>query len=319
MIKFPEYRKIILLTHHNADIDAICSSTALLYGLEQKNIRAKIGVANSVAKQAKSVLEYAGTKVIINPTLENYDVIFVLDTAVPEQLEPMKLPKDKEIIVIDHHENTKIKGTEELIAPRRKATCELILKVLKDNDVRITKKIANLLLAGIISDTNHFKFADNVTFKLVSELLTYHADLSFVFDLIHNPPEFKERLAKLKGIRNLEIYRTNNCLIAALEVKEFEAAVARGAIALGADISIVFAEMESELRVSARANARIVRDANLNLGQEIFSKIGDIAAGSGGGHDAAGSLNTPDKDKKKEIRKFIFEKLEEKIGKLEKV
>ncbi len=319
MIRFPKNKKIIIITHHNADIDAITSSTALLFGFGQKDIRARIGVANSVAKQARSILDYANIRVDINPDLENYDVIFVLDVAVPEQLYPMKIPENKEVIVIDHHENTKIRGTEELISPRRKATCELVLKVLKDNNVKITRKIANLLLAGIISDTNHFKFADKVTFKLAAELLNYKADLSFVFDLIHNPPEFSERLAKLKGVRDLDIYRVKNYLIVFSEVGEFEAAIARGIIALGADIGIVFTEKERELRVSARANSRIVKTENLNLGQEIFSKINQIVSGSGGGHDAAGSLNTPDKDKKDEIKKFILERLEEKLGELKRI
>lgn len=319
MITFPKGKKIAILIHHNADIDAIGSATALLLGFEQKNIKATIGVPNSIARQAKKLLIYSGCNIKINPDLEEFDVIFILDTAVPEQLYPLKIPKDKEIYVIDHHENTRIKGTEEYISPRRKATCEMMLKVLKDNNVRIDRKIGNLLLAGIVSDTNHFILADKITFKLVVELLNYNADLRFVLNLVNNPPEFSERLARLQGSKNLEIYRSKDYLIVFSEVQSHEAAVARGLLSLGADVSIVFIEKEDELRISARANRLIVSRENLNLGQDIFSKLREISGGNGGGHDAAGSLNTPYKEKKADIKKFIFERIEEKLGKLEKV
>jgi nanoRNase/pAp phosphatase (c-di-AMP/oligoRNAs hydrolase) len=319
MIKFPRGKKIIIITHHNADIDAVSSSTALSLGLMQKNIYAEIGVPNSIAKQSRQVLWYSGCEVKINPNLENYDVIFVLDTGVPEQLLPMKIPEGKEIYIVDHHENVKIKGTKEYISPRRKATCELILKVLKDNNVRINKKIATLLLAGIVSDTNHFKFADKVTFKLVVELLNYKADLGLVYGLVYNPPDFSERLSKLKGYKNLEIYQSSEYLIAFTEVENHEAAVARGLLSLGANVSVAFTEKEDELRVSARADIGTVRKKRLNLGQDIFSKLEDIAGGNGGGHDAAGSLNTPNKEKKKEVKEFILDKLKDKLGVLERI
>ncbi len=319
MISFPKGKKIAILVHHNADIDAIGSATALLFGFRQKNIRATIGVPNSVARQARKLLIYSESKVKINLNLEDYDVLFILDTPVLEQLYPIKIPKGKEIYVIDHHENTRIRGTEEYISPRRKATCEMLLKVLKDNNVRINKKIADLLLAGIVSDTNHFIFGDKITFKIVVELLNYKADLRFVLNLVNNPPKISERFAKLKGSENLEIYRSKNYLIVFSEVQSHEAAVARGLLSLGADVSIVFIEKENELRISARANKRIVSSKNLNLSRDIFSKLREISGGGGGGHDAAGSLNTPEKDKKEEIKKFIFERLEEKLEKLEKV
>jgi nanoRNase/pAp phosphatase (c-di-AMP/oligoRNAs hydrolase) len=322
MIRFPRGKKIIILTHHNADIDAVSSSTALLLGLMQKNIYADIGVPNSVAKQSRQILWYGGCDIKINPNLEEYNVIFILDTSVPEQLIPLEVPKDKEIFIIDHHENVKLRGTSdkhEYISPRRKATCELILKVLKDNNVRLNKKIATLLLAGIVSDTNHFKFADKITFRLVAELLNYKADLSLVYELVYNPPDFSERLSKLKGYKNLELYQTGEYLIAFSEVDNHEAAVARGLLAIGANISVVFTEKEEEMRVSSRADVRTIRKINLNLGQDIFSKLKDIAGGNGGGHDAAGSLNTPNKDKKGEVKEFILNKLSKKLGELKKV
>lgn len=319
MIKFPRGKKTIIITHHNADIDAVSSSTALYYGLKQKNIHADLGVPNSVAKQARQVLWYSRCDVRINPNLEDYEAIFILDTGVPEQLAPLKVPQDKLIFIIDHHESIKLKGNFEYISPRRKATCELILKVLKDNNVRIDKIISTLLLAGIVSDTNHFKFADRVTFKLASELLRYKADLSLVYELVYNPPEFPERLSKLKGYKNLEIYQKDDYLVAFSEVDNHEAAVARGLLSLGANISFVLTEREDELRVSARADMRTIKKKKINLGQEIFSQLKEVAGGNGGGHDAAGSLNTPNRDKKGDVKKFILERLEEKFGGLEKV
>ncbi|OYT43148.1 MAG: hypothetical protein B6U88_01725 [Candidatus Aenigmarchaeota archaeon ex4484_56] len=319
MIKFKRGKKTIIITHHNADIDAICSSAALYEGFGQKGIISDIGVPNSVSKQARKILEYADVNIEINPDLDDYEIIYILDTAVPEQLQPVKIPEGKYIILIDHHEYTKIKGNQEYISPRRKATCELILKVLKDNNVKITKKIANLLLAGIISDTNHFKFADKVTFKLVVELLNYKADLPFVYSLIHNPPELQERIAKLKGVKNVEIYKFGNYIVAFSEVDNYEASVARGLLSLGADIGIAIAIKKDELRVSARASNWFIKESCINLGQDLFLKIGNIVGGSGGGHDAAGSLNTPKTEKKEEIKDLLVSLISKKLGNYEKL
>ncbi len=316
MIKFPRKgKKVLILTHHNADIDAICASLALYFGFGQKGIKAEIGIPKSVSRQAKNILDKFNKEVIINPDPTKYDCIFLLDASIPEQIYPVKLDSSMDISIIDHHENKKIKGRQEFVSPRRKATCELMIKVLRDNKVLITKDIANLLLAGIISDTNHFKLADITTFKLVIQLIKYGASLSYAFSLTYNPPDFNERIAKLKGAKVSKLYLIGDILVSFSYVDSHEAAVARGLLGLGADIANVICKRENELRISARANPRLVQELNLNLAKDIFEYIGEFIGGSGGGHDAAGSANSNKPELAEKAEEEILKKLEEKLGK----
>ena len=84
-----------ILTHHNADVDAIASAFALKHALEILKKKVKIGIPESVSEAARRFLI---GDVEINPRINDENII-VVDTSAPEQLEPIKV--SEVFLVID--------------------------------------------------------------------------------------------------------------------------------------------------------------------------------------------------------------------------
>ena len=81
-------KSILILTHHNADIDAVASALALHVGLKQLGIETDIGVAEDRAKPTHKLA--AGFAFNIDPDCSAYDTVILVETSVPEQLASVK-------------------------------------------------------------------------------------------------------------------------------------------------------------------------------------------------------------------------------------
>jgi nanoRNase/pAp phosphatase (c-di-AMP/oligoRNAs hydrolase) len=99
---------VVLLCHHNADPDAICSAYAfasLLKRLRPK-MEVEIGAAQGISRLSKHFLKYLLLELKTEPNVENADAIVLLDTNTVQQLnnlaEKVKTAKAP-IIVVDHH------------------------------------------------------------------------------------------------------------------------------------------------------------------------------------------------------------------------
>ncbi len=307
-------KKILILTHHNADIDAVCSSMALFYALGKLHIQSRMGIPKSISRQGKKLLSSQRLRADLNPDVTKYDTVFLLDTAVPEQIKPVKIKKAKELIIIDHHETSKLDADQKRIDTKKKSTCNLLLEILKENKIKVTKRMAKLMLAGIVADTKHLRLAELNTFKDIVYLMETGAKLSRVMSLVSVPPDYSEKVAKLKAITNTHVYKGGRWLIATCNVKSHEAAVARGLLKLGADVSIVAAKKRKEIRISGRANTAVLGKNNMNLARDVFSEVGELIGGSGGGHDAAGSANGPDVEKLDESVNRCLQLVSNKLG-----
>ena len=301
--------KTLILTHHNADIDAIGSSLAL-----SLSIKSDVGVSESFSRATKNLAK--GFDIKINPDCNKYDNIILLDTSVLEQLKGVK--NIRADIVIDHHPKGSL--TEEAVSwvdEKKKSASQMVLWILKEMKIKLTKKQANLLLAGIIADTAHLRMADLETFKDIVFLLENSADFQKTLENISVPPDESEKIACVKAAKRIENYKSGNLLISFSESSSHEAAIARSLLRLGADISVVFTKKKDELRISSRGKNHIL-NYGINL-SEIFKDVGNLIEGNGGGHDLAGSANGKNKDTegpKKLILKYISEKTEKPCKKL---
>lgn len=305
----------LILTHHNADIDAAASAVALQAGLKQLNISTEIGVAESVARPARAICE--GVDILIDPDCSRFDNIILIETSVPEQLTTVKnLRAD---IIIDHHPPGKLVEQAKItwIEPDQKSTAQMIFTLLKELGCTITTDIARTVAAGLVADTAHLRLAELREFEILTELL--HTGIKFedVLALITSPPDPSEAIACLKAASRMAIYKIGELIVVISKVISHEAAAARSLVRMGADIAIVAAVKESELRISSRAKDSILK-FNIDL-SEIFKAIGPIIAGSGGGHNLAGSANGSKTGATEDAFKFILKEISKKVGKQYKV
>ena len=298
----------MLLCHHNADPDSLGSAIAFSRYLTSMGLKNRIGVAQSVSSYAKRLLQFA--EVEKNPKVEE-EVIVIFDTSSLEQLEPIDLPKGKIVIVIDHHveKENPIKADIEIVDSSRTSTAEIVWDLFEYLGFRDEMSV-RAILAGIITDTANFRYANAKTFKTVSEILKmFEIQMGEIYNLVvpvtdENIDQAK-RMAILKACQRMEIKKVKSYIIAISKVSSYESLACKTFLQLGADVAIVGSE-KNGVRISARAKEHLIKKG-LHLGK-IMEKVGPIIDGSGGGHSGAAGANG--KKNLDEAVKFLVKEIE---------
>lgn len=287
---------ILLISHLNADPDAIGSSIALAEYFKSKKKKAIVGCSQGVNSLARNLVKKLNYKIHMSPKLDDYDTLVILDTTSFAQLEPLDVKGfSGKIYVIDHHaSNSEFKDIcdECLNMEDAVATSEIIYNLLKKEKFAVTKKMALSLLAGIITDTGHLQFAKPETFKAVSDLVEISGmDYSDILNMITVQTEPSRKIAQLKSASRLELRKIDDWIIVLSHVGSFEASSARALIKIGADVSFVCSKHQRKVRICARASNKFVKDTGINFGNDVMPSIAKKINGSGGGHIAAASVN----------------------------
>ena len=309
-------KSFLLLCHHNADPDSLGSAIAFALYLKSIGVeKVRIGVAQSVSSYAKRLLTFSPVPLEKDPAVEE-EVVLIFDTSSLEQLEPIEIPKDKTVIVIDHHleKEKPIRADITVVDSSRTSTAEIVWELFKYVDF-YDEMAVKALLAGIVTDTANFRFANAGTFRAVSEMLEHFPiQMGEIFQLVapvsdENIDQAK-RMAILKACQRLEIKKFRKYVIAVSRVSAYESLACKTFLNLGADIAIVGSEKKG-VRISARAKESLVKKG-LHLGK-IMENVGPVIDGSGGGHaGAAGANGRKNLDEAiklilKEIERFLRE------------
>ncbi|MBU5574984.1 MAG: DHH family phosphoesterase [Candidatus Aenigmarchaeota archaeon] len=303
--------KTLLLTHHNADLDAVASCLVLKNCLEKYGKEVYIGTSESISKLASN-LQVAD--IIIDPDCNNYDNIILIETSVLEQLKTIKnLRVDA---IIDHHPpgNLASQAKIKFIDENKKSCAQIIFEICKNMKYEINSEDGKVLLAGIIFDTAHFSHADKEVFKNVLEIIEKtNINIQDAFKFLEVETDISEKIACIKALSRLNAYRINDILIVFSVAGSFEGPIARTITKLGADIAVIANIKEDEIRISSRGKEKI-KNYGIDL-SEIFKEVGKIIDGSGGGHDLAGSANGKNKKALNKAFNFILNTISKRIGK----
>jgi nanoRNase/pAp phosphatase (c-di-AMP/oligoRNAs hydrolase) len=289
---------ILLLCHHNADPDSICSA----YGFQKliealyPSLKPDIFLPGGESHLSKQIIESFGIKIIENPLEDDYDVFIILDTASLSQLDDWekKVQQSKAIIiVIDHHTpHPKMMDKTEYIFVDESATstCEIVYQYYIDSNIEPSRNVARALLVGIAYDSRHFSIATPKTLKAASSLLEINGTLDNIFSLLKTERNRSEKIARLKGSQRMQIHDVKGWMIATTNVSSFQASTARALIGLGADLSVACGNYKTELRASFRSTNEFYRVTNVHLG-ELAQTLGNKFNGEGSGHPTAAGLN----------------------------
>ena len=280
-------KKKVILVHGNADVDAVGSA----YALSKCFPAADICALNGIDRVSKIVAEKIGMDVIETFDEKDYDLIVTVDTSSPEQLTgTATLPKEK-TLVIDHHQNNgKWDGYETYIDDSKVACAQIILDLIRESDMDITRDVGLMLLGGMLTDSGHFQFADTCLlddFSYIMKKTNLHMDE--VMSLTKSDPSMSERVSVMKCIERSKYDRVGDMIVATSYGGSFEAAGCRALLLSGADVVFVASQREENFRLSARATQEMVR-RGFNLG-EIVKDIGTETVTDGGGHDGAAGLS----------------------------
>jgi nanoRNase/pAp phosphatase (c-di-AMP/oligoRNAs hydrolase) len=292
-------RLVVLLCHHNADPDAICSAYALASLLKsvRPQMDVEIGAAQGISRLSKHLLKSLPIEVKTQPSVENADVLVLLDTNTIQQLnnlaEKVKTSKAP-LIVIDHHAThpetekmAKICITNE----ESSSTCEIIYNFFKQAGFKPAENEAKALFLGIAFDTRHFVLANSSTLKVIAELIDAGVNAQEALAMLSLPMDFSERVARLKACRRAKIFRIGEWIVAFSHVSAFQASAARAIVDLGAHVAVVAGQKNENIEISLRCAQEFHQKTGIHLGKDIAKPLGEYLQGMGGGHSTAAGVN----------------------------
>lgn len=302
----PDSSKLVVV-HHNGDPDALGSALALQAVFPEVRIGAPLGL-NNVAQR---LLDAIGGTVLEKPRFDDFDYLVVVDTSSPVQLGAHA--KDvREPIVIDHHayHDAWADALYVYVDPSKASCCEVVYDLLEQayteghtdftldgtcSDIPTLETVGIALLTGIWTDTGQFRHAHPSTFAAVAKLLSATGtSVTDILEILESEPEFHDgkRQAHFKAATRMRWDTIGPVSVAFSHVSAYEASAARALTLLGADVAFCVADTKGEIRASARARKKAVRDQGIHLG-DLMNRVGKRLGFMGGGHDGAAGMNLP--------------------------
>jgi len=205
---------VYVIGHKSPDTDTVCSAIAYAEYLKKKEkIGAAAAVCGDINPETKFVLDYF--KIQKPKKLDNAagKTLVLVDHNEAAQM-PDGADLEKIVEVIDHH-----KICFECHAPVRfraeplGATATLIAKIMAENNFKIPKPMAGILLAAILSDTVVFK-SPTCTPKDI-KIAKGLAKIAGIKDIKKFGIEIKKQKASLRGLSGEQIINS--------DLKTFEA------------------------------------------------------------------------------------------------
>lgn len=308
-------QRVLVICHRNADPDAVASAIVLADVLKKLGAKSKAGVADDITMTSQALLKTFGREIPVNPPLD-VDLVVLVDTSSLEHLGEFGAKvrgAAPRLAVVDHHravDDMKQLSSFYFVREDFASEAELIFRLVTELGEKLTPEQASLLLAGIISDTGHFRLAKPETFEVVNALLKAGADYGRVLESIKLPEDISKRMAMLKAARRSELRRVHGSLVVFSELGSFEGDAAGMFVRIGADAAFVGSNHKEKVRLSGRARHEVLKETSLHLG-EIMESLGKQFEGSGGGHAGAASMSG--KGKLEDVKKSIFKILQEKL------
>ena len=181
--KIKSAKKILLITHVNPDGDTLGSAVAM---------REFIGDRADILVQTEHKIPYCykfldGLQkvVFLDEVEDKYDLIIALDVASVDRIvdKARKIfDKSENTINIDHHKTNKGYGAINLIKGGYSSTGEVLFDFFVENNIQITKKMAEALYVAILTDTGCFRYESVTpdTFFACAKLMETGIDTSLI-------------------------------------------------------------------------------------------------------------------------------------------
>jgi phosphoesterase RecJ-like protein len=290
---------VLLLCHHNADPDAVCSAYAF-QGLLAKHIpdlTVEIGAGQGISRLSKHILKHIPIAVNMEPDVGKASVIVLLDTNTTQQLGRLAkrvVKTEAPIIVIDHHAaHPQTEQIARLCITNEEAssTCEMVYNFYRQLNIKPSLNEAKALFLGITFDTRHFILANSSTFKTISELTDIGLNPQKELSALALPMDFSERVARMKACRRAKLIKIDDWIIALSHVSAYQASAARALVDLGAHMAVVAGQKNEKIEISMRCTRDFNQVTGIHLGRDIAKPLGEYLNGMGGGHAAAAGVN----------------------------
>ena len=289
-------KRVLIVTHSSADIDAI-SSAGMLYFSLKESCSAAIMVPERINSYAKALAENLRVPYSHNEDPQFYDALIFAEFnsydmlgSFAEKCRAFEGPK----MLIDHHSGSvdKIASKEfTIINSESVSNTELIYDLMAKSGMKITPRIAILACAGLITDSAGFTVASPHSFEVMAECSRISKkSVQEILSLFEVSGNSSEKVAKLKAAKRVSIYSIAKFVCATTSVGAFEASSASMLVRIGADVAFACDFEKGNAKASGRASNDFLKKTGLSL-SEIMDSLSKSFEGRGGGHKGAAAFN----------------------------
>lgn len=176
-------KKFLVTAHLNPEGDSLCSQLAmkeLLEGLGKEVViinHDEVPGHYKFLPRVESILTKGVKKLDVDATI-------ILDCPTMKRTGSVEsiIPRDKAIINIDHHISNEKFGTVNWVDANASSAGEMVYRLFKGMNARITKEAALYLYIAILTDTGSFNYdnTSSITHEIAGELLGYGLDPAIV-------------------------------------------------------------------------------------------------------------------------------------------
>ncbi len=282
--------RINIVTHRNADLDAVGAAFGVAELVREYGVEPRIVFPEGPNRSARILLESLGVEEW-QEECNSEDPVITIDVANPYQVGVCEDQARKStVIAVDHHKESTIGllAKTPIILSDAASTSEIVAAIGWGLDFSFTPKTANILYAGIMSDTKGIKTIGIFTFEALAFLHALGANPEFIVRASRSvrEPDTSERIAVLKALSRMILGRAcKDILVTVSYVGSFESSAARAMLDAGSDVAVVARGTREGVRVSIRVSKRAL-DSGIEA-SSLASYIAEKYGGEGGGHPAA--------------------------------
>lgn len=194
-------QSILVMAHVNPDGDSIGCMLAVGSAMEQLDKQVILLSPDGVTDTYKFL---PGNENIVKSVSDDsiFDLCIVVDCENLERVGSASqyLSRCRKIMEIDHHPGTNRSEGVNVLDPEAASSGDIVYKLLRELDVRITLEIAECLMTAIVTDTGSFKFS-NVkpdTLRIAADLLEAGASTGIISQKVYDTRSLAS--VKLLGI-----------------------------------------------------------------------------------------------------------------------
>lgn len=188
-----KFNTIYTARHIGPDPDAIASQIGLKETIKATFPNKKVyALGTSVAK-----FKYLGKLDKLEQLDYENSLLVILDTPDKKRVDIPNLDKFKNIVKIDHHPKIDDFGGIELIEENSSSASQIVIELIDNTKLKMTKEIAEVLFMGVVSDSNRFLFdcTTTKTFYIVGDLIhRYKIDIQNLYRKLYAKPLSELRL-----------------------------------------------------------------------------------------------------------------------------
>jgi bifunctional oligoribonuclease and PAP phosphatase NrnA len=200
--------RFLLTTHEGPDGDALGSLLAMHQLLEQMG---KDSVMFLAAKEFPLPLEYRFlplTDVFHEAPADVADRTLVfLDCGNIDRMPVDFLQRDgAHIVNIDHHHDNTLFGTVNLVDTEASCTAEIVWRLARLLDLRITREIATALYVGLVTDTGKFMYenTDPDSHRMAADLIEAGVNVDEIYRRLYERVPIEKAKLVARAIEKIE-------------------------------------------------------------------------------------------------------------------